>query len=113
MLRTCRSPIIGFPAKARKEAHQQGSRQLGRHFRIGVDPTNARVEALRDLYVECLRSEIVRPNPGHPSLVLPGVVSLLDALAKMNDVAVALLTWPSLAEKLNLVALALPLSITP
>jgi phosphoglycolate phosphatase-like HAD superfamily hydrolase len=60
--------------------------------RQGIDPTDDAVDALRDLYVECLREEIAKPNPGHPSLVLPGVWPLLDALASRDDVTVALLT---------------------
>jgi phosphoglycolate phosphatase-like HAD superfamily hydrolase len=60
--------------------------------KIGVDPTDASIEALRDAYVERLRVEIGRPPAEHPSLVLPGVSAMLDALAAEPRAVTALLT---------------------
>jgi phosphoglycolate phosphatase-like HAD superfamily hydrolase len=59
---------------------------------IGVDPTEAAIGALRDAYIELLGVEIQRPPPEHPSLVLPGVAALLDALDRENGMVSALLT---------------------
>jgi phosphoglycolate phosphatase len=59
---------------------------------IGVEPTEDAIAALRDLYIEILGVEIHRPAPGHPSLVLPGVTALLDALDRAPGVVSALLT---------------------
>jgi phosphoglycolate phosphatase len=59
---------------------------------IGVEPTEDAIDALRDSYIELLAVEIQRPAPGHPSLVLPGVTALLDALDRETSVVSALLT---------------------
>src|SRR6185295_15931948 len=58
---------------------------------IGRDPDEAELERVREMYCECLASEIHRPVP-HPCGVLPGVSALLDALDTRPDVAVGLLT---------------------
>jgi phosphoglycolate phosphatase len=57
---------------------------------LGHEPTPEAVGALRDAYLEHLAAEMSRPVPG--AAVLPGVVSLLDALAAQDDVLVGLLT---------------------
>ncbi len=59
---------------------------------IGVEPTEDAIGALRDAYIEILAVEIHRPAPGHPSLVLPGVTALLDALDRQEGTVSALLT---------------------
>ncbi len=59
--------------------------------KIGVDPTDEVIAALRDAYVTRLRVEMTRPTE-HPSLVLPGIGPLLDALASQPGVVTALLT---------------------
>jgi phosphoglycolate phosphatase len=59
--------------------------------RIGVDPTDSAITALRDAYIDALRTEIVRPV-ADPSGVLPGVNALLDALDAESGVVTALLT---------------------
>ncbi len=59
---------------------------------IGVEPSAPALEALRETYIECLRAEILLPFEGHPSLVLPGVERLLDALAGEQGVVTGLLT---------------------
>jgi phosphoglycolate phosphatase len=59
--------------------------------KIGVEPTDEAVAALRQAYIERLRVEITRPTE-HPSLVLPGIAPLLDALADRPGVVTALLT---------------------
>jgi phosphoglycolate phosphatase-like HAD superfamily hydrolase len=58
---------------------------------IGVEPSDDAIAALRDAYITRLRVEITRPTE-HPSLVLPGVGPLLDALASQPGVVTALLT---------------------
>ena len=58
---------------------------------IGVEPTGDAIQALHDAYIERLAVEIKRPS-GHPSLVLPGVEALLDALEAQEGVVTALLT---------------------
>lgn len=60
--------------------------------RIGVDPNDRAVDALRDAYIGQLRVEILRVVPGHPSMVLPGVTGLLDRLAATEGIATGLLT---------------------
>jgi phosphoglycolate phosphatase-like HAD superfamily hydrolase len=59
--------------------------------RIGVEPSDAAIEALHDEYITCLRTEIKRPV-SDPSLVLPGVAALLDALDEAPGAVTALLT---------------------
>jgi phosphoglycolate phosphatase-like HAD superfamily hydrolase len=59
---------------------------------IGIEPSEEAIGALRQAYIDNLLVEIGRPMPGHPSLVLPGVVPLIDALASAPDVTTALLT---------------------
>lgn len=59
---------------------------------IGVEPAVEAIDTLRDAYVDRLRVEITRPADGHPSLVLPGVGPLLDALEGQPGVVTALLT---------------------
>ena len=59
--------------------------------RIGVDPTDGAITALRDAYIDSLRTEIRRPV-SDPSGVLPGVAPLLDALEAEPGVVTALLT---------------------
>lgn len=59
--------------------------------RIGVEPTRESIAALREAYIARLRVEIARPSE-HPSLVLPGIAALLDALAVRPGVVTALLT---------------------
>jgi phosphoglycolate phosphatase-like HAD superfamily hydrolase len=59
---------------------------------IGVEPTEQALADLRDAYIELLAVEIQHPNPGHPSLVLPGVATLLDALDRESGIVSALLT---------------------
>jgi len=76
-------PIAGRTDRAIVEDGMRG---------IGVEPTDERIRALRDTYVECLRTEITRPPAEHPSLVLPGIEALLDALAVTPGVTTALLT---------------------
>jgi phosphoglycolate phosphatase-like HAD superfamily hydrolase len=59
--------------------------------RIGREPTDAEIAALRDAYLEDLPVELARPAPG-PKRVLPGVGPLLEALSAHAHVAVGLLT---------------------
>jgi phosphoglycolate phosphatase len=59
---------------------------------IGVDPSEEAIIALRDAYIELLGVEIQRPPPEHPSLVLPGVAAILDALGREDGMVSALLT---------------------
>lgn len=59
--------------------------------RIGVEPTRHEIFRLREAYLADLAVEIRRPVP-EPAGVLPGVTSLLDALAERADVTVGLLT---------------------
>lgn len=59
---------------------------------IGVEPTDEAIAVLRDAYIDSLRVEITRPPVEHPSLVLPGIAPLLDALATAPGVTTALLT---------------------
>jgi phosphoglycolate phosphatase-like HAD superfamily hydrolase len=59
---------------------------------LGLEPTSDAIAALRDAYIEHLQAEIGRSIPGHPSLVLPGVLPLIDALAAVPGITVALLT---------------------
>ena len=59
---------------------------------IGVEPTDAAIAALRDAYVGHLAVEIKRTPVDHPSLVLPGIAALLDALSTTPGVTTALLT---------------------
>lgn len=49
-----------------------------------------RMEQLFSRYVACLREELKDPN--HHAVALPGVVALLDALARRPDVTLGLLT---------------------
>lgn len=58
---------------------------------FGLDATGEEILRLRDSYFEALSEEIGRPV-AEPSGVLPGVLSLLDALDRRPDVVVALLT---------------------
>jgi phosphoglycolate phosphatase-like HAD superfamily hydrolase len=58
---------------------------------IGRAPEDDEILRLRDVYCECLALEIVRPVTA-PSGVLPGVVSLLDALDHGARAHVGLLT---------------------
>jgi phosphoglycolate phosphatase len=57
---------------------------------FGHQVTDQAVSALREAYLEHLAIEMSKPVPG--AEVLPGVVSVLDALAARHDVAVGLLT---------------------
>jgi len=57
---------------------------------IGREPTAEAIMALREAYVHHLAEEIAKPLPG--SLVLPGVMAVLDALEARDDCAVGLLT---------------------
>jgi phosphoglycolate phosphatase len=59
--------------------------------KIGVEPTEEAIAALRQAYIARLRVEIARPSQ-HPSLVLPGIAPLLDALSGRPGVVTALLT---------------------
>jgi phosphoglycolate phosphatase len=59
---------------------------------LGIEPTEPGIDALRQAYLEALRIEILRPAEGYPSLVLPGVAELLDALSGAPGVVTALLT---------------------
>lgn len=59
---------------------------------LAIEPTPEAIAALRDSYVELLELEIARPVGEHPSLVLPGVVELLDVLSGVPGVTSALLT---------------------
>lgn len=63
-------------------------RAIGRADAAGSDDE---VFRLRDLYLEHLGLEIVRPGP-HPFGVLPGVTPLLEALAGEPTAVIALLT---------------------
>jgi phosphoglycolate phosphatase-like HAD superfamily hydrolase len=63
------------------------SQIAARHARAS-DPETLR--RFHDVYVEHLSREIARPGPRHG--VLPGVRTLLDALASRSDAFVALLT---------------------
>jgi phosphoglycolate phosphatase-like HAD superfamily hydrolase len=58
---------------------------------IGREPDDAEIRRVRDVYCECLATEIHRPVE-HFCGVLPGVGPLLDALDARTDVAVGLLT---------------------
>jgi phosphoglycolate phosphatase len=58
---------------------------------FGLDATDEEILRLRDSYFEALSEEIGRPV-ADPSGVLPGVLSLLEALDRRPDVVVALLT---------------------
>jgi len=58
--------------------------------RLGLEPTDDAVFALRESYLTHLADELSRPVPG--ALMLPGVVAVLDRLAARDDVAVGLLT---------------------
>jgi phosphoglycolate phosphatase-like HAD superfamily hydrolase len=58
----------------------------------GIEPTDAAIAALRDAYVESLAAEILTPPAEHPSLVLPGILPLLDALTTVPHATSALLT---------------------
>jgi phosphoglycolate phosphatase len=58
---------------------------------FGIDPTGAAIDELRSAYLAELQVEIKRPV-ADPSLVLPGVLALLDALAPHPHLHVALLT---------------------
>jgi phosphoglycolate phosphatase-like HAD superfamily hydrolase len=59
---------------------------------VGHDDTiiDARMDDLFARYVTCLREEL--RDPEHHATPLPGVVDLLDALARRTDVALGLLT---------------------
>jgi phosphoglycolate phosphatase-like HAD superfamily hydrolase len=57
---------------------------------IGHEPTPESVRALRDAYLQHLPGELAKPHPD--ARVLPGVIAVLDALARRDDVAVGLLT---------------------
>jgi phosphoglycolate phosphatase-like HAD superfamily hydrolase len=59
--------------------------------RAGIEPTQARIEALRDAYIAHLATEMTR-TPEGPFGTLPGVEPLVAALAARPDVVVALLT---------------------
>lgn len=58
---------------------------------IGREPDEATIRRVRDVYCECLATEIHRPVD-HFCGVLPGVGALLDALDARRDVAMGLLT---------------------
>jgi phosphoglycolate phosphatase-like HAD superfamily hydrolase len=57
---------------------------------IGHEPTPEAVRTLRDAYLEHLPREMAIPHPDNR--VLPGVHTVLDALAARDDMAVGLLT---------------------
>lgn len=59
--------------------------------KLGIDPTEDAVGALRDAYLAHLPTELARPRAGDFG-VLPGVEALLDALDARPDVTVGLLT---------------------
>jgi phosphoglycolate phosphatase len=58
---------------------------------IGHEPTGPAIERLREVYLDHLRREIVKPVEA-PSGVLPGVAALLDELHGRTGVGVGLLT---------------------
>lgn len=59
--------------------------------RIGVDPDDLRIQALREAYLEELPIELARVADTAPG-VLPGVASVLDAMDDAAAVAIGLLT---------------------
>jgi phosphoglycolate phosphatase len=58
---------------------------------IGREPDEEEIARLREMYCDCLASEITRPV-SDPSGVLPGVVELLEALDPGRGAALGLLT---------------------
>ena len=65
-------------------------RELMRHEGHGDAHIDARMEELLRRYVENLEREV--RSPEHPSRLLPGVLPLLDALERRDDVVLGLLT---------------------
>jgi phosphoglycolate phosphatase-like HAD superfamily hydrolase len=76
-------PIAGRTDRAIVTTAMQG---------LGIEPTTEAIERLRDVYLDCLRVEIGRPPAEHPSVVLPGIAALLDALSESRRTTTALLT---------------------
>ena len=65
-------------------------RDLMRHEGHGDAHIDARMDALLDRYVEYLERELA--DPSHPLRLYDGVVELLDALDRRDDVTLGLLT---------------------
>ena len=65
-------------------------RDLMRHEGHADAHIDARMDALLERYVECLERELA--DPAHPLRLYDGVVELLDALERRDDVTLGLLT---------------------